>query len=325
MTETTARDRGPILTRRDLVVRGSLALAASSPVLSRLARADVARASVGEGAWAFGAFVNPDNRRITFAESQRETAALEAFVQRRLRIVSTFVGWDEPFPNHGHVLDRDAGRVPLIAWDGRRDLSAVSSGRWDQLLRRHARRCREFGSPIYLRWAAEFNGDWNPCYGRPNEFVAAWRHLVGTFRSAGATNVRWVWCPFAVQGARRQADDWRAYYPGDRYVDWVGMDGYNWGTARPWSRWQSFREIFAPLYADYVRRRPLMICEVASAELGGDKAAWIRDMGRDLAGRFGKVRAVAWFHTNKETDWRVNSSNASLEAFRSVVAALRPC
>ncbi len=323
MTETTCPDHGPILTRRDLLVRGSLALAVSSPLLSRLAQADVAGAAIGRGAWSLGAFVNPDNHRMTFARSQRETAEFESLVAHPLRYVSTFVAWDEPFPNDGHVLDRDAGRTPLIAWDGRRDLTAISSGRWDPLLKERARQCREFGAPIYLRWAAEFNGEWNPCHGRPREFAAAWRHLVRTFRSAGATNVRWVWCPFAIQGTRRAAEELLAYYPGDRHVDWVGMDGYNWGTARSWSRWQSFREIFAPLYANYVGRKPLMICEVASAELGGDKAAWIREMGNELAGRFANVRAVAWFHANKETDWRVNSSTASLEAFRSVVSSLR--
>jgi beta-mannanase len=226
----------------------------------------------------------------------------------------------EPFPNDGHALDRDAGRTALIAWDGIEDPSTIASGRWDQLLLERARACRDFGGPISLRWAPEFNGEWNPCYGRPRAFIAAWRHLVTTFRSVGATNVRWVWCPFAVQGRRRPDEDWRRYYPGDRFVDWVGMDGYNWGTARSWSRWQSFAEIFTPLYVDYARRKPLLICEVASAERGGDKAAWIEDMGDKLARSFPKVRAVVWFHANKETDWRVNSSAASLSAFRSILA-----
>ena len=82
-------------------------------------------------------------------------------------------------------------------------------------------------------------------------------------------------------------------------------------------------EIFAPLHADYAARRPLMICEVPCAERGGDKAAWIRHMGATLAGRFSNVRALVWFHANKETDWRLNSSASSLPAFRSVVANRR--
>jgi hypothetical protein len=277
------------LTRRDVLVQGSLALAWSSPLLRRLAET--------RSPCMLGAF------------SREPLGELESLIGHRLEIDSRFVAWEEPFPFQ-------AGRTPLLAWDGRRDLARISAGRFDSLLRRRAGDCRDFGAPVYLRWAAEFNGPWNPCFGKPGEFVAAWRHVVRVFRSADATNVRFVWCPFA-------AESWRKYYPGDRFVDWVGMDGYNWGTARSWSRWQSFGEIFGPLYADYAGRKPLMICEVACAERGGDKAAWIKNMGRELAGRFSKVRAVAWFHANKETDWRVNSSASALASFRSVIADSR--
>lgn len=308
------------LTRRELLVRGACAAALASPLVEWAARADSAFAGAEARTWGLGAYVNPANVQLSFRAAQQATAGRESLLGTRLELVSTFVGWDEPFPNEGHELDRKAGRAPLIAWDGRRDLRAIAAGRWDSLLRERARACAAFGAPIYLRWGAEFNGEWNPCYGRPAGFVAAWRHMVTLFRSAGATNVRWVWCPFTVQRPRRgSAGDWRPYYPGDRFVDWVGMDGYNWGTTRSWSRWQSFGEIFGPLYADYAGRKPVMICEVASAERGGDKAAWIADMGAKLAGRFSKVRTVAWFDTNKETDWRIDSSPAALRAFRSII------
>ena len=308
----------PAFTRRELVQRGAAGLLAGS-LVGRLAWSDVAFAAPRAQGWRFGAFVDPaDKRTMTFAEADRARERLEALVGRRLDLSSTFVGWGEPFPNAGHAADRDAGRTPLVNWEGRGDLAAIASGRHDALLRRRARECREFGAPIYLRWAAEFNGEWNPAYGKPRQFVGAWRHLVRTFRDAGATNVRWVWCPFAVQAPSRAAEEWRRYYPGDRFVDWVGMDGYNWGTSRAWSRWQSFPELFGPLYRDYAGRKPLMICEVASAEVGGDKAAWIRAMGAELAGRFSKVDAVLWFHANKETNWRIDSSDAALRAFRAI-------
>jgi hypothetical protein len=310
------------MTRRDAIVRGSLALLAASPLL-RLAHAEVASAAVRRGRWAFGAFANPANAQVASAGAQEAVRSLESLIDDRIDIVSSFVAWDEPFPNAGHAVERDAGRRPLIAWYTDGDLAAVSSGRADALLRERAEACRAFGSPIYIRWAAEFNDASNACYGRPREFIAAWRRIVSVFRAAGATNVRWVWCPLALEKAWSPADDWRRYYPGDRFVDWVGMDGYNWGTTRSWSKWQSFRDIFAPLYSHYSRRKPIMICEVASAQAGGDKAQWIREMGAGLAGPFFRVRALVWFQADKENDWRIDSSAASLAAFRSVVAARR--
>jgi hypothetical protein len=308
-----------MLTRREAIVRGSLALAAGSPLL-RLMTTETATAAIRPRRWTLGAFANPGNHQLDSVGTQQAVQRLESLIRRRVDIVSSFVAWDEPFPNAGHALAREVGRRPLIAWYTDGDLSSVISGRADSLLRERARSCREFGSPIYVRWAAEFNDASNPCYGRPREFVAAWRRIVSVFRSAGATNVRWVWCPLALERAWSPADDWRRYYPGDRFVDWLGMDGYNWGTTRSWSKWQSFRDIFGPVYSGYARRKPTMICEVASAQSGGDKAAWIRDMGAGLAGPFSRVRAVVWFHVNKENDWRIDSSPASLAAFRSVVA-----
>ena len=291
--------------------------------MKALAQVAAAHGSVRQGTCRLGAFVNPTNGQMTFAQADRATAELEALIDHPLRLASTFVAWEEPFPNPGHVLQLDAGRVPLIAWDGRSDLRSISTGRWDSLLRQRARECGSLGAPLYVRWAAEFNGEWNPCYGRAREFVAAWRHLVRVFRSAGATNVRWVWCPFSDSGPAGSAADWRSYYPGDDFVDWVGMDGYNWGTARSWSRRRTFSEIFRPAHDEYASRKPLMICEVACAEQGGDKAAWIEDMGSQLARRFWRMQALVWFHADKETDWRINSSAASLQTFRSVVAADR--
>jgi Glycosyl hydrolase family 26 len=306
-------------TRRELIAGGSLALCASSALLGAL-RTELAATSMRQRPWTVGAFANPRAEQMTFAGAHQEVERLEALIGHRLGIVSTFVAWEEPFPNPAHVFERDAGRRPLIAWYTDGDLARVSSGGADALLLRRARACREFRAPIYLRWAAEFNGAHNPCYGRPREFVAAWRRVVSVVRAAGATNVRWVWCPLALDRPRTAAENWRRYYPGDRFVDRVGMDGYNWGRTRAWSRWQAFAEIFAPLYSDYARRKPMMICEVGSAERGGDKAAWIRDMGAKLAGPFAGVRAVVWFDASKETDWRVDSSPASLAAFRAIVA-----
>lgn len=308
------------LTRRDLLLRGAAGLVAVSPPARALMRPGAALAA---SRCAVGAYTNPRNVLLSTAAAGAETAALERLLGRRLDIVSTFVAWDEPFPNVGHVADRDAGRTPLIAWDAGVRLGAVPDGVHDDVIRRRAADSRAFAAPILLRWGAEFNGPWNASFGKQREFVAAWRHIVDLFRRAGATNVEWVWCPYAAidHGARPQA--WAGYYPGDEYVDRVGMDGYNWGTSRSWSRWQAFGEIFTPLYTAYAQRKPVMICETASAEAGGSKAAWIADMGRQLAGPLSRVDALVWFDADKETDWRVDSSPASLAAFRRVLASPR--
>src|SRR5581483_2417544 len=108
------------------------------------------------------------------------------------------------------------------------------------------------------------------------------------------------------------------YYPGDAYVDWVGIDGYNWGTSQSWSSWQSLADIVGPVYRDYAAKKPIMVAETASAEAGGDKAAWIQAAASSLARDFPAVRAFLWFEVSKETDWRVESSTSALAAFRTL-------
>ncbi len=65
-----------------------------------------------------------------------------------------------------------------------------------------------------------------------------------------------------------------------------------------------------------------MITETASAEIGGEKANWIRrGFLNEIPQLFPRVSAAIWFDVQKESDWRVDSSSASLEAFREVAAS----
>jgi hypothetical protein len=58
-----------------------------------------------------------------------------------------------------------------------------------------------------------------------------------------------------------------------------------------------------------------MIPETACAEVGGDKAAWINALLPTLRQSFPAIKALVWFHMNKETDWRVDSSAGAKDAF----------
>ncbi|MDQ6834139.1 MAG: endoglucanase, partial [Chloroflexota bacterium] len=97
------------------------------------------------------------------------------------------------------------------------------------------------------------------------QYVSAWRHVAAVFRQEGAMNARWVWCP-NVGGSATAA--YRPFYPGDAYVGWVGMDGYNWGTTQRWSHWQELATVFGSAYHALIAltARPMMIGERASAE-----------------------------------------------------------
>jgi len=227
--------------------------------------------------------------------------------------------------------------MPLVTWEPWRfgagldqpgyALREILDGRHDAYVRDWARAAAGWGKTFFLRFAHEMNGDWTTWSPRVGdntnrEFVAVWRRVHGIFRQEGATNVRWVWSPVAHS---EEHTPYGRVYPGDAYVDWFGISGYNWGNTREWSRWQSFSGIFGASYKviqGIAPRKPIMIPEVGCAEQGGDKAAWIRSAYlNEIPGRFPKIRAACWFHANKENDWRVNSSAASMEAYKRVAAS----
>jgi len=229
------------------------------------------------------------------------------------------------------------GAVPVVTWepwDATRGpsqpayaLRTIIAGNYDHYIQQWAHDARMWGHQMYLRFAHEMNGDWYPWSrgvngNTPAEYVAAWRHVVDIFREEGATNVQWIWSPNILYDGDASFTD---LYPGDNYVDCVGLDGYNGGLALS-HQWLSFDQVFSSSYARLatLTSKPMMITETASAEAGGDKAAWIRQgLLDDLPSKFPRVRAVIWFNENKETDWRVNSSTQSLAAYREVVTTLK--
>ena len=141
------------------------------------------------------------------------------------------------------------------------------------------------------------------------DYVAAWRHVVSIFRADGAANAEFVWAPNVDDGGI----PFTQYFPGDEWVDDVGLDGYNWGSAfeSTGHKWLSLGDTFASSYATLTQlsSKPVMITETASAEIGGDKASWIRrGFLNEIPQLFPRVTAVIWFDVQKESDWRVDSS-----------------
>ena len=137
------------------------------------------------------------------------------------------------------------------------------------------------------------------------------------FVAAGATNVIWAWCPNVtdINGGNKNTMD---YYPGDAYVDWTGVDGYNWGTTN--GGWQTFQQVFREIYPLLAaRKKPIMIGEMSSAQVGGDKAKWIDEIIPTLRASFPLIKCLIWFDINKEADWRISSSPESEAAFIRMV------
>lgn len=157
----------------------------------------------------------------------------------------------------------------------RRVCEAIARGAFDPYLKAYAARVRDLGGPVLLRLGHEMDNPqypWSTAGGNtPAEFRAAWRHVVNLFNAEGTCNVGWVWSPWGTP----QLDD---YFPGQAYVDWVGLTTLNYGRAGVHGRWESFSQTYEPmrrLVIDY--NRPVMLAEFGTTGFGGDRGAWLKD------------------------------------------------
>jgi beta-mannanase len=153
--------------------------------------------------------------------------------------------------------------------------SVITSGQYDTYIRSVATAAKAWNGPILIRYGHEMNGNWYPWAASvngntPAAFVAAWQHVHTIFTTAGVANVKWVWCPNAG-GPTPVAQ----VYPGDAYVDIVGMDGYNFsGTSMPSS---VFSSLLAQVQA-VAPSKPVVINETGTNEVSGNKGPWLQSL-----------------------------------------------
>ena len=230
------------------------------------------------------------------------------------RVHLTYYRWADDWTGNVTQADLTAGRIPLVNWEPHHiDFAKIADGSLDATIKARANGSKALGKKFFLDFAAEMNGDEAWSGNNAPLYVAAYRHIHELFVAAGATNVVWVWCPNVtdINGGNKNTMD---YYPGDAYVDWTGVDGYNWGTTN--GGWQSFRQVFQNIYPILAaRKKPIIIGEMSSAQVGGDKAKWIDEIIPTLRADYPLIKCVVWFDINKEADWRISSSPASEASF----------
>ena len=160
-------------------------------------------------------------------------------------LLQFFIHWNDPMRFDAIAASYAKGAIPVMSWEpwaGRAAgedqpeyaLARIIAGEFDDYLTTVATGIRDQRYPVVIRFAHEMNGHWYPWSeqrsgNQPGEFVRAWRHVHDVFDRVGATNVVWVWSPNILRPVPTVslAD----LYPGDEYVDWVGLVGYAVGEA----------------------------------------------------------------------------------------------
>lgn len=236
----------------------------------------------------------------------------------RPRIVNWFQQWltgERRFRADWARRVARAGAIPMITWEpwsapaGEKHqaiqpdvaLARIAGGDHDRFIRAWARDVAAYRGPVMLRLMHEMNGNWYP-WGvltngnTPADYVRAWRRVHRIFEEAGAYNVSWIWSINNLERIEGEDHSVDAYYPGDRYVDWVSTSGFNWGGAHSWSSWRTADPLYRDTYRVLSRHgKPIMISEIGTTGIGGDPRAWIRQTFRTLREDYPRLRAVLWY------------------------------
>jgi len=226
--------------------------------------------------------------------------------------VMTFVDW-------GRYVDKDiikdvysAGSVLMVTWepwDAQTkeliDYEALMKGKYDPYIEEFASRIKAVDKDVYIRFAHEMNGDWYPWSAAKigaYRYIAMYKYMKDAFDRAEARNARWV---FSINWEDVPAgNSFESAYPGGTYVDYFGIDGYNWGDTQSWSKWMTFEQLFKKRYDEIAStfEAPIIITEFGSTSHGGNKARWIRDAMSNMK-KMCRIRGFILFNVNKETDW----------------------
>lgn len=232
-----------------------------------------------------------------------------------------YSNWGEAFrARFVAVAARSGAEVVIQMGPGPYSMQEIAAGRGDGYLRSFATQVRRYRGPVILSFAAEPDTKAHPWGWQRTPaaaWVAAWRHVVNLFRGAGAYNARWLW---DMGGGMYAAARVHRYWPGDRYVDWVGINAYFISPAKTYqyvvgSMVRAIRKFTG---------KPIILPEVGIGPVAGQAAK--------LPALFAGIRSdhllgLIWFNQAQHgdinhQDWRLSSHSAAAAEFRAGVRSL---
>ncbi len=254
----------------------------------------------------------------------RPVEAFSDMAGKEPNLAGYYSGWAEPFNMTFARTMHSHGIIPYVQIDpSYASVSAIAAGSYDNYLRSYADSVRDFSHAVVIGFGHEMNGtwySWGAGQTSPAEFIAAWRHIVTVFRAEGADNVTWLWT--VNQEARRGSQPIHSWWPGARYVTWVGIDGYY------VHRNDTFATVFGPTI-NQVRTltgKPILLSETAVSPKYSQFGK-IEDLFNGVASQ--NILGLVWFDEDQapdglyRQDWYIKPNSQAQGAFRFGLAGLK--
>ncbi len=241
----------------------------------------------------------------------------ETLVGKSMNLYADFEGWDNSFPSALSSKVGQKGKTLIIFWEPSFGYDSIINGSKDEYIKSFAASAKAYGYPVILVPFDEMNLNeeaWG--YGQNGntaaKFKTAWQRIHDLF--SGVTNVKFGVAYNNVSIPATSGNTFSDYYPGDDYVDYVGVDGFNFGNP-----WQTFGQVFDTAI-DQLQcfHKPIYIFSTASTA-GTQKSAWITEgLGAHIKS-YSNIAGWVWFNQGGSPNWLVNSDTSSLSAFKAII------
>jgi cellulose synthase/poly-beta-1,6-N-acetylglucosamine synthase-like glycosyltransferase/beta-mannanase len=293
----------------------------------------------------YGKILPPLHAFVGIAVENNATniSAVEQQVQKKFAVVNYYQAWgtkQNRFQDIPGAQIANDGKILMVSWEpwkpvagfarNQKDidqpqyrLARITEGDFDGYITDYAHSVKAYNKPVFIRFAHEMNGNWYPWGGHlntPQDFIAAWRHIHDIFEKEGVRNVTWVWAPNEMYEETAYSNDILLTYPGDEYVDWVGLSSFNWAGLYKNNVWRTPQSMFEPTVQVLATlHKPILIAETATAENGNanGKAIWITQLSQYIQNQ-PLIKGVIWFNVNDTgIDWRITSTKRSVVAFHN--------
>jgi hypothetical protein len=264
-----------------------------------------------------------------------KTPGLRKAVGKRVRVVSVYLSTGKSL-NPSLIRWANKNRVQLmITWmpdngkakrvQPRFRLAKIGRGSEDKRLIRLGKETKRLKLAPIIRPMPEMNTPWYPWSGTVNKnnakkYKKAFKRVRARLKKGGGKRVRIMWAPYVRSFPQRPTNTIANYFPGRRYVDLVGVSGYNFGTVRSLS-WAEPYDLFRVAYRDItaLAAKPFWIAETASTNKGGNKALWISRLGK-LQSKLPLLQGVVWYDVKERNgDFRVRQNKRTTRTFRAML------
>ncbi|WP_396632342.1 glycosyltransferase [Maribacter sp. R86514] len=200
----------------------------------------------------------------------------------------------------------------INAKDRGQQLKLIREGHFDQYIKQFAISLRKMKHPVFLRFAHEFDNPSYPWYNEnktaASEFVKTWHYIHDIFSKEHIDNVKWVWNPW-------KSSEIEEFYPGDAYVDWLGVDILNYGSLNDDGKSYGFDDLYIPYREAFksISDKPVLISEFGSLDLAVDQKKWIVKASEDISNCYNEIKGVVFFNSTVDHNVPNQENNDSIE------------